>query len=798
MNEIQEMIFAMGGEEQEELARRQLSFLGEQRNNVHTLSEKIGSQRENISILKKMLSGTYEPERNGHFLEAEGFDGFNSLRFFYELGHFLDEQLSKSLDRLPRIKERADRMSWSWNGSVDVRKRKALVEMLEDGEHAKGIFQDAIGVLQEGILPFDQVAKKVYQRAIDQFRYLQKRFLNLGGDDSRVYRDPWNEDKKGGFDLARIPYVKTELVKDNALLTDLLLDVAEQLPLQHTRKKKVKGKRKSQEVKYVDEFEVDRTSRVLVELGNDVYQGYIQDPRSFMQKIGRTIGHYHDLMSGVEAPLKSFVEGIATSPLIGAHVKTDILRKPMPNPAPIISRLTAINYNSVQPNEEDVRPSNQLERRQFVVRRALLEHLSASLDQIVRTPDYNAKLAVARSAVEQGIKLREKMREAMETVQTKKLKLDKKSDNEFYVGTSHGHGEFGFEREVAPPVRLKDVYGKSFDKMKEHLTDLADYSKYLSLFGATAPRGKIKSNIIAIGPYGCGKTEIGRAIAGDPRFIGAEVMVTDLLTCWFGEFEKNVDRVWDAAKELRKNSGDSKLVFLLMDEFDSWFNASNGHWVDNTYSRVQKAIQMKLDGVVDYEGIITVGFTNEPRKIPLSIYRRFKYVDIVGELDAGERVDLLKKFLTNGLPLSSGFREQDYQKWGQMLEGATGDVIGKVADDIHYDFMRKIIDEHPGEARKLNSYVARMQRKKDGEVDKPYVRRTMGQYLRVTPDWVDQNLQAKLAEPIIREQIDTAKRVYAEAREVMASLHTRKDAASGVVGQSCAPNSQYKQGQNIE
>src|SRR3989344_4154413 len=425
-----------------------------------------------------------------------------------------------------------------------------------------------------------------------------------------------------------------------------------------------------------------------------------------------------------------------------------------------------------------------------------MEHLSQSIDDISRAQSWDEKFGIAKSAVERGVKLKEKVREALEKKQSRRIKSDKKSDNEFYIGTSSGHGEFGFEREVTPSVRLRDVHGKSFDEMKQHLNDLADYSKYMSLFGATAPRGKIKSNIIAIGPYGCGKTEIGRAIAGDPRFIGAGVAVTDLLTCWFGEFEKNVDRVWDAAKELRRNSGDGKLVFLLMDEFDSWFNASNGHWVDNTYSRVQKAIQMKLDGVVDYEGIITVGFTNEPKKIPLAIYRRFKYVDIVGELEPQERTGLLKTFLTNGLPLSSGFREQHYQQWGAILDGATGDVIGKVADDVHYEFMRKFIDEHPNEGRRLNGQIKRMQMRNGGELDRPYIKRILGQYIKVTPDWVDEILKGKLAEPIIREQIDTAKRVYAEAREVMANLHTRKDVATGSVVQSSSPNSQYRQ--NVE
>src|SRR3989338_1092454 len=796
MAKLNDLVLGLGYEERQELARRQTRFMSGQKIVLDEIENKIETKLPEIEETKKGLKKTYQPNGQGSFLEVEGFVGFNSLQFFHDAAKLLDDSFSPALESLPKINQNAKSISVPNGQSHD---RTDLINIVEGAEAVADAFNSACEIREKGVFPFEQIVKNNYKRAVDQFKYLQKRFLNIGADDSRAYRDPWeNGERKGGFDLGRVPYVKTELVRDNALLTDLLLDVAEQLPREHVKKERIKGKRKPKEVKFLDSFDVDRAARVLVELSDPTYQGYVTQPQTFLAKVAKSIGDYYQILSSVDPKISEFIGQQEDNPMLRVRINHDALRKTMPDPSPIVSRLSRINYNSIHPEEEDVRPSSQLERRHFAARRALMEHLATTLDSIGRTQSYTEKFEIARTAVEKGVKLKEKVRGALETTSTIKLKRDKKVANEFYVGTSHGHGEFGFEREAAPNVRLKDVHGKSFDEMKQHLNDLADYSKYMSLFGATAPRGKIKSNIIAIGPYGCGKTEIGRAIAGDPRFIGAEVMVTDLLTCWFGEFEKNVDRVWDAAKELRKNSGDSKLVFLLMDEFDSWFNASNGHWVDNTYSRVQKAIQMKLDGVVDYEGIITVGFTNEPRKIPLSIYRRFKYVDIVGELDAGERVDLLKKFLTNGLPLSSGFREQDYQKWGQMLEGATGDVIGKVADDIHYDFMRKIIDEHPGEARKLNSYVARMQRKKDGEVDKPYVRRTMGQYLRVTPDWVDQNLQAKLAEPIIREQIDTAKRVYAEAREVMASLHTRKDAASGVVGQSCAPNSQYKQGQNIE
>ena len=793
---FEDLMLGLGHAEREELARRQTQFLRGQGKILGELDSRISAKETIIQETQDTLVKTYEPNGRNGFLEAEGFEGFTTLQFFYETGKFLDMAFSPILARLLRIRNNARKVSRDGNGDTGMR-GLGLVDMLDDAKNTAEVIQQVCEVRNKGVFLFEEVVKRVYQRSIGQFKYLQKRFLNISGDDSRAYRNFWDDDeKKGGFDLARVPYVKTELVRDSALFTDLLLDVAERLPREYTRKEKIKGKRKPKEAKFLDEFDVDRTARILVEVANPQYQSYVKDPHSFMAKVSRSIGDYFEIMSLIDPKLRDLLAEQDNNPLARVDLNPEVLRRNMPDPSAIISRLNGISYNSVRPNEEDVRPSSQLERRHFGARRVLMEHLSQSIDDISRAQSWDEKFGIAKSAVERGVKLKEKVREALETNQSRRIKSDKKSDNEFYIGTSSGHGEFGFEREVTPSVRLRDVHGKSFDEMKQHLNDLADYSKYLNLFGATAPRGKIKSNIIAIGPYGCGKTEIGRAIAGDPRFIGADVAVTDLLTCWFGEFEKNVDRVWDAAKELRRNSGDSKLVFLLMDEFDSWFNASNGHWVDNTYSRVQKAIQMKLDGVVDYEGIITVGFTNEPKKIPLAIYRRFKYVDIVGELEPQERTGLLKTFLTNGLPLSSGFREQHYQQWGEMLDGATGDVIGKVADDIHYEFMRKFIDEHPSEGRKLNGQIKRMQTRNGGELDKPYVKRTLGQYIKVTPDRVDERLRGKLAEPIIREQIDTAKRVYAEAREVMVNLHTRQDVATGSVVHGCTPNSQYRQ--NVE
>lgn len=749
-----------------------IDFIHSQEEKVIGLSAGISSKKREIQELKTKLEDTYQPNGRGSFLEVGRFEEYNSLHFFYALGQFIDKAFTPHVGRLEMLNRMVNK---TVRGKYGITKPTDYKQKLIDLRRAS---EDTVKILSEGMLPFEDLVKHAYKRAIDQYRYLQKRFLNVGIDDSRAYRNPWDDNGKMGYDLNRVPYVKIELIDDNPMLTDLLLDTADNLPRLYTRKEKVKGKKKAKEVKYLDEFELMRATRVLIEISDPSFHEYIKEPRKFLSKISDSIMTYYETLSSLEHRMREVLEGERDNPIGTFEVGGRDFERHMANPSSIVHRLNGINYNSVRPREEETRPNGQLEREYFAGRRKLLEHLADAMKKINEAEDDPEKFKIARDAVKKGVAIKERIEKARQTSKDTAIKKDKDEENEFYVGASGMHGAFGFEREPAPKVKLKDVYGKSFDEMKTHLEDLADYSKYLHLYGATAPRGKIKSNMIAIGPYGCGKTEIGRAIAGDKRFIGADVAVTDLLTCWFGEFEKNVDRVWDAAKELRRNSGDNKLVFLLMDEFDSWFGNTNGHWVDRTYQRVQKAIQMKLDGVVDYEGIITVGFTNEPANVPLAIYRRFKYVDIVGELEKQERIDLLKHFLRAGLPMSSGFKNKHYQKWGSMMDGATGDVIGKVADDIHYEFMRQFIEEHPKDGRRLNNYIRKMH--VDGKnLDKKYIKREIGKHLKVTPVWVEEKINQKINDPIIVEQIETAVRVYAEARKVLANLHKRQDAATG-------------------
>jgi hypothetical protein len=81
----------------------------------------------------------------------------------------------------------------------------------------------------------------------------------------------------------------------------------------------------------------------------------------------------------------------------------------------------------------------------------------------------------------------------------------------------------------------------------------------------------------------------------------------------------------------------------------------------------------------------------------MPMIRRFSKVLIVGELSIEDRVYLLKHYL-NYMPVAKGISEAQWKKWAETLNGATGDVIRKVADGLWRSRMASFVEANPSEA----------------------------------------------------------------------------------------------------
>jgi uncharacterized protein (DUF1778 family) len=327
-----------------------------------------------------------------------------------------------------------------------------------------------------------------------------------------------------------------------------------------------------------------------------------------------------------------------------------------------------------------------------------------------------------------------------------------------------------------PSVRIEEIVGTGFDQVKTFLEQIRTGRQWDDLFTATSPsKGAPKSNALLVGPGGCGKSHAMRAIATNGENVAIYAQASDFNTCWKGESDKNPKRLFESAMKLRDESG--KDVFLLIDEIDSLFRedptGSSGS------ANFATEFQQLLDGLVSYPGIFLWGATNHPEDIPTPMIRRFHKVLVVGELADDHRKTLLKQYLSF-LPISAEVTEDHWDRASRSLQGAVGDIIRKIADDLWRTKMTDFVSNHPEEAQKIVAFL---------RADGPFLvddfsddrRTTMLEMLRphvhISTRDLDQTITSLLANVGIKEEIRSAVDAYARSKDFLAGIRGGKRGA---------------------
>ncbi len=276
-------------------------------------------------------------------------------------------------------------------------------------------------------------------------------------------------------------------------------------------------------------------------------------------------------------------------------------------------------------------------------------------------------------------------------------------ENSFYVcKVSAGNpflgespGELKISPGARPNIRMDEILGSGFDEVRAHFATVEASAEWHDLFVATSPsKTGDKNHVLLVGPQGCGKSEVFRAVGGDKKSIGIFAVGSDFLTCWKGEAEKNPKRLFEAAIKLQRDSG--KHVHILIDEIDTILNKDAGREAFGATNLVTE-FQNLMDGVVHYPHVSVWGATNHPEKIPMPAIRRFAKVLIVGELTQADRVKLLKSFAAH-MPMAD-IADHFWEAMALRLEGATGDVIRKIIDHVWRTKMTAFVSAKPSEAK---------------------------------------------------------------------------------------------------
>lgn len=292
------------------------------------------------------------------------------------------------------------------------------------------------------------------------------------------------------------------------------------------------------------------------------------------------------------------------------------------------------------------------------------------------------------------------------------------SQRESVIDDTHGTAketlkEMGIEVVNSPNVRLSDIAG--LDAVKEEVLAKIIYPiNYREL--SVEYDVQFGGGILLYGPPGTGKTQMARAIASESRAYFINVNPSVLFSEWFGKFEKNINLLFKAARELSPS-----VVFF--DEVDTLLPSREDSRSDVVKRGVSQLL-MEIGGMHDDDQrrIFVLAATNNPWQLDRAFLRpgRFDEKIYVGLPDASAREKLFKDHLLSQA-ISSNI---NFQLLSEMTLGYTGADIEYICRRAKQDVFMEVV--RTGERRTVKiddiiSVIHRAPRSVDQDIIDRYV-----------------------------------------------------------------------------
>ncbi|KAJ3703911.1 hypothetical protein LUZ61_007616 [Rhynchospora tenuis] len=212
-----------------------------------------------------------------------------------------------------------------------------------------------------------------------------------------------------------------------------------------------------------------------------------------------------------------------------------------------------------------------------------------------------------------------------------------------------------------PKVRWEDVGGQS--KIKEQLIEAVQWPQMcpeaFDRIGIKPPRG-----LLMIGPPGCSKTLMARAVASEAKLNFLAVKGPELFSKWVGESEKAVKALFAKARA-------NKPAIIFFDEIDG-LAVTRGSENDgvSVADRVLSQLLVEMDGLDLRTGVTVIAATNRPDKIDPALLRpgRFDRLLDVQPPDEADREEIFR-IHTKKMPCGNDVRLRDL---AVLTEGYTG------------------------------------------------------------------------------------------------------------------------------
>ncbi len=188
-------------------------------------------------------------------------------------------------------------------------------------------------------------------------------------------------------------------------------------------------------------------------------------------------------------------------------------------------------------------------------------------------------------------------------------------------------------------VNFNDVAG--VDEAKEELKEVIEFLKDPKRFQKLG--GKIPKGVLLVGPPGCGKTLIAKAVAGEAVVPFFSISGSDFVEMFVGVGASRVRDLFEQGRKAGKTSGKGAIIFI--DEIDAvgrlrFSGIGGGH---DEREQTLNALLVEMDGFDTQQGLILIAATNRPDTLDPALLRpgRFDRTIVVSFPDIKGREEIL-------------------------------------------------------------------------------------------------------------------------------------------------------------
>jgi cell division protease FtsH len=225
--------------------------------------------------------------------------------------------------------------------------------------------------------------------------------------------------------------------------------------------------------------------------------------------------------------------------------------------------------------------------------------------------------------------------------------------------------------ETDTKVSFEDVAG--VDEAKEELQEVVRFLREPEAYerlGAHIPKG-----VLLVGPPGCGKTLLARAVAGEAQVKFFSINGSEFVELFVGV---GAARVRDLFDQARKNSP----CIVFIDELDAVGRARGLSPVSGGSDEKEQTLNQllsELDGFDPSSGVVLLAATNRPEILDPALLRagRFDRQILVDRPDRVGRVQILNVHLKN-VQVGS---DVDPEKIAQLTPGFTGADLANLVNE---------------------------------------------------------------------------------------------------------------------